>query len=132
MKIKNKKTGFAAMTAVLILGIVATVLLPSILLINTDNIRVEMAVSSSGKALNLANACAETALNKLRNNSSYTGNETITYSIGNCQILTFVGSSPNYTIRTRSTINNYTKKIQVITSQITPVIIVTSWQETDF
>lgn len=132
MRNKNKKFGFAALTGVVILGITASVLLPSILLINTDNVRTEIAVSNSGVALNLANACAESALNDLRNNNSYTGNETLTYPNGSCQILNISGFSPNFTIRTRSTIAGYTKEVEVITSQVTPVILVSSWQETDF
>jgi predicted RND superfamily exporter protein len=132
MKPTNKKFGFAALTGVVILGIVATILLPSIILINTDNVRVETAIAQSGVALNLASACAETALNNLRNNNSYTGNATLTYPNGTCQIQTITGTTPNFTIQTTSTIGGFTKKIRVVTSQISPAIVLSSWQETDF
>lgn len=132
MKLKKRKFGFAALTGVIVLGITATVLLPTILLINTDNIRSEIAIEQSGVALNLANACAESALNDLRNNNSYTGNETLVYPNGSCTIQTISGSTPTFTIKTLSTVNGYTKKIQVVTSQLSPNLVISSWQETDF
>lgn len=128
-KTNSKKPGFVVLMGVLILGIVLTLLLPALILISTDNYRVSDSVGKSNQALVQAESCAELALSSLQTNQSYAGNETKTLSTGTCFIQTITGAGQVRTIQTQSTVDNHTKRIRVITSQLTPQILISSWVE---
>ncbi len=130
MIINNKKKGFVVLLGVLLLTAVLAILLPTLILISTDNYRLSDSINKGVTARIQAESCVEIALEKLRLNNTYNGNETITL-IGSatCYIRPLTGSGQNRLIETQSTVDNHTKKIRVTLSQLTPQIITSSWIE---
>ncbi len=63
---------------------------------------------------------------KLKENSSYLGDETINVENGNCTILPIEG---NWTIKVSAFSSGQVKKMKLVVSQIDPEIIVDSWEE---
>lgn len=128
-KLKQKKKGYAALMGVLILGLVIALLVPALLINSTDNFKISESITNSNQALVQTESCAEIALEKLRQNNSYSGNETISLSTGTCTIRPISGSGQTKTIELSSNVNSYTRKVRIITSQLTPLILVSSWQD---
>ncbi len=76
----------------------------------------------------LAEACAENALLKLAQNSSYAGNETITVKAPDtCDILTIETNGSQKTIKTRATFQKTTTNVKIIANMPGPQLV--SWEE---
>lgn len=122
--------GYVALVSVLIVGIVALSITTSVILLGLGSSRTGFVLEQTEQARGLATACAERALDKLRKDLNYTGNETITLGQGSCQIRPVLGSgNTNRTIETTGTVGTIVKKVKVIIAQVTPQTQLTSWQE---
>lgn len=78
----------------------------------------------------LANACAEYALERLKNNLNYSGEETLDIDDGSCYIYTPEGSgNEDRVIKVTGTIANQTRKIKIILETVNPGAEISSWQE---
>jgi len=120
------KRGFITITTVLIiLGIVLLIGL-SISQLSIGEAQMSLQKFQSSQSMYLANLCVEEALMKLKENSSYQGNETIVQGNGNCTIFPIEG---NWIIKITAGSQNQVKKIKIIVSQLSPKIIVDSWTE---
>ena len=83
-------------------------------------------IYQGANSLNIAESGAETAMIKLLRNPSYTGE---TLVIGNGQaVITVTGTNPK-TILSEGTLNNFTRKIQVIVDTSNNTLTATSWKE---
>lgn len=126
---KNKH-GFIALTSILIIG--SLVLLISIGLSARSISETKIALSQqlSNRALALADACAEYALNELKADLNYPGNESIIIDgSDSCDILPIETSGSDKIVKTRSIISGYAKKIRITVSQTSPEILISSWIE---
>lgn len=75
----------------------------------------------------LAMRCAETLLMQVRTTTSLTGSGTLPLGNGSCTY-TISGTSPAKTIALTATQYNLYKRITIVTTQVTPVILST-WTE---
>lgn len=76
----------------------------------------------------LAESCADTAMLKLRQSSSYNGNETVTVEAGaTCTISTIQTQGSQKIITTGASIQRITTNIKVTVSGAIPTIV--SWEE---
>lgn len=126
----KNSSGFVALVSLLVIGAFILVMSTSISVRSIS----ETAMSSGGelaqRAHASANLCAEQALMKLENTLSYTGNETLTIDGVSCTINAISGSgNTSRTVTAHSTVSNYSRKVQVVVSQISPIMLITSWQE---
>ena len=117
--------GFIAITTILIILGVGLVVGLGISFLAAEDLAMSSETIQSGLAEYLANICAEEALMKLKENSGYSGNETLTIEDGICQILPISG---NWTIETVGNFQNRIKKIRIVVSQISPEMQISSWQ----
>lgn len=125
-----KEQGYIALISILI--VLAIVLSIAISASFFGIIESQMGLSQSlaAQSYYLANACAETALMKLKSNLKYQGNEQISIDNQTCMINLIEGSgNRNRTIKTYSAANNQTKKIVVKIIQVRPDTVIRSWQE---
>lgn len=126
---KNPK-GFVAILAVSIVMAAGTMIAISIVLMSTDSFVSTNALQRSLQASLMADSCGEIAIKKLKADTNYAGNETIKIGTNTCQIKLIKGSgNTNRTIQTLSTVNSYTRKINIVIASINPITSVTSWQE---
>lgn len=124
---KNEK-GYIALLATLFLVAIGGVVAGSLILLGLGFSKSSFALEQSNQAKALANACAEEALLKLKQNISYTGNETIALAQGSCQIQDMKGAGPNRIIKTTGTIGTIIRKVEVKV-KISPSFTLTSWLE---
>lgn len=131
-QLDKKRKGFVTLTAVLVLGMVALITVSSSLLTSNDNFSKNKTLRLSIATRHLAESCAEIALNSLKSNINYLGNEDIVLPFGTCSILTITGSgNTNRVLQTRATIENITRELQIDIQTINPNTVITSWQELD-
>lgn len=65
------------------------------------------------RSLNLAEACANTAVLKVIENSSYTGGEAITVNGENCSIVSVVVSGSQYIIRSSAVVQEAVSNVEI-------------------
>jgi hypothetical protein len=95
-------------------------------LLSADESAMALENFQSSKSYFLANLCAEQALMKLKENTDYSGNETINIEDGSCQILPIEGQ---WIVKTTGNFQNQMKKIRISISQVDPEVVIDSWQE---
>jgi len=130
MNNENKKNGYIALVSLLIISSITLFIAVNANLFGISESRMALDRANSSKAFYLANLCAEEALIKLKDDSNYSGNETINTSRGNCEILLIEGSGEtNRTVKTTGNFDNKTRKIKIEISRINPLMEISSWEE---
>ena len=127
-KIKKDPNGYAILLAVLILSAASLVVVTSLLIWGFYFNKTSLDLEKSKQAMGLADACAEAALQEIRDDDTYVGTDTITLGEGDCEY-SVSGTSPNKTIEAFGTSDMTIRKVQIIMDQINPQINVSSWQE---
>lgn len=124
-KSQNQK-GVIALITVLIVVAVSLSIGISINLLSINEAKMSLQKNQSSKSYYLSNLCAEQALMKLKENSNYSGNETINTEEGECTILPIEGS---WTIKLSATSSNQARKMKIVVGKINPKMIINTWQE---
>lgn len=129
---KLKRGGYVALITIIIIGAVALSVAISSAILAVAQGRNGLLAQNFSESKGLASACAEKALMDLKENVNYQGDETITLGNGQCQIYQIenLGEEARI-IKVTGRVNQVTKKIKIIISQINPIIIFTSWLEVD-
>jgi len=121
-----EKQGFIALVAILIILAVALLVGVSVILLAVSESAMSLQKTQSSQAYYLAILCSEDALMKLKEDTNYSGNETVSVTKGSCQILPVEG---NWTIKILADYSNQVRKIKIAVSQINPAMVIDSWQE---
>ena len=125
-----KLTGFVTLISVLIVGTVGAAIAVSLVLLGTDNYRVTANVEDSRLSQSLSDACSEKALDALRSDINYAGNETINFTKGSCQILPIIGNgSENPIVQTTGNVNSLIRKNEIEVIQVSGQVKVGTWRE---
>lgn len=128
----NKK-GFVTLFSLIILMVIAVSVFTSVLLTNMDSLKSVEALREGLKAKTNSYSCMEIALDKLKNDNTYTGNETIILGDGECEILSISGSgNNNWVVRSIGKSKDYFKKLEVSIIEINPVMQIEYFRENDF
>jgi hypothetical protein len=122
-----KKTGFATLTTIIIVTIAGLLFIMSYLAISTDSIKTASSSEDALKARAIAEACAEIALDKLRINNSYSGNETVATAVGQCVIESISSSGQSRQLTTRATVQKSTKRVRVECTLESGTLMIKSW-----
>jgi len=121
--------GYVMLLSVLVVGAVAIAVAVSLVLLGVDFSRSGFAIEQSSAAKGLANACAETALEQIRESPSFSGVATLALGDGTCTYTVIVGSGQNRTVNASGTVGTVVRKVKITLDTITPKINITSWQE---
>ncbi len=121
--------GYIALLTVLIVGAAATAIAMTLLLTGVDSQRAGLIQQQSTQARQLANACAEEALQTIHDTTSYTGTGTLTLGAGGCTYTVTSTGASTRTISTSATINNVVRRTTVYVTIGASNISITSWQE---
>jgi hypothetical protein len=124
----NQK-GFATLLVVVVLGAMTLSLVIWISSSSSWSANIEYNNKISAQSKALVNACAETALDAIRQNNALTGSTTVTIAGQQCTYIVTNTGSNNRTIVATAVIKNISRKIQVQTTGFTPSLTVASWNE---
>ena len=131
---KNNR-GFVALMSVLIISAVGVIITLSLLTIGTSYMRSSFALGEGYKARALAEACANVALENIRLDSEYQGNETINFEDDSCGVLLIGEIGGIYTINTYGVVGSFLRRIKVLAARTEDVetmevsLTIQSWQE---
>lgn len=121
--------GFSTLLIVILLGGVALTLTLTLSTSSLWSIRGSIDSKTSNITKSLVNACAEVALEAMRENNSYTGSGNVTLSGNTCSYTVTNTGGSTRSVDVTSTISGITRKLTITTSAFNPLTIA-SWQET--
>lgn len=124
-----KGAGFITLLSVLVLGAVGLSVSVSLLLLSLGNSRTSFAVGRSGEAKALANACAERALDELRHNPAYGGEDPIVLGNGTCTVTVLGSGASGRRVQAVGAVGSLIRKVEIIIDQTRPRMVILSWQE---
>ena len=125
----NNSGGYITLISVLIVGAVGIAITTSLILLGLGSSRTSFAVEQSNQAKALANACAEEALQQIRDSTPFTGSGNLTLGQGVCSYTVTSQGGQNRTITASGTVGTIMRKVKIIIDKINPTIQVVSWQE---
>lgn len=124
------QAGYLTLVSVLVVGAVGVSVVVSVLLLSVGATQSSITVIQADQATALADACAERALQSLRENPAYGSGDTYTLGNGSCEIVAIQGSgTTNRTLQTTGTVSTITKRVEVEIATIASPMEITSWQE---
>jgi len=132
LKLKKKiyrkySRGIAVLLTIIIISVASLIIAISTSRLGLGEMEIGFYEDKGSKALSLADGCGEEALNRLRKNSSYTG-EILNIGTSSC-IITVTGSGINRTIYSLSNTDTYTKKIEIQININNSIVTIISWKE---
>ena len=128
-KLTANTSGFITLISVLIAGAVGVGIVTSLILLGLGSSRTSFALIQSNQAKTLANACAEEALQQIRDSTPFSGTGNLTLGAGTCTYTVTKLTGQNRTITGSGTVGTIIRKISISLDKITPNINITSWQE---
>ena len=123
--------GYITLISVLVVGAVGTAIALSLLLLGNGTSRTSFALQQSAQARGLANACAEEALEQIRDSTPFTGSGNLTLDQGTCTYTVTNTAPPGQErqVIASGTVGTIVRKITITITTINPFIIVSQWQE---
>lgn len=121
--------GFTTLIATLVVGAIASAIAISLILLGVGATKNSLAIQQSFQAKALGDACAEYALQQIRNSTPYTGSGSLTLGQGTCNFTVTSQGGQNRTITAYGTVGTIVRKVKITISQINPRIIIATWQE---
>ena len=128
MNQKNCNNGYIALISVLVISAVGVAAAISLILLGLGSSRTSFTFEQSNQAKALANTCAEEALNRLRLDINYSGNETINLGQGACFINSIIINGSQRTIQVEGTVAAVVRRLRIL-AQVQPSMQIISWQE---
>ena len=114
----------------LIVGAATTAIALVLLTTGTDAQRSSLVTQQSVQAVQLANACAEEALQQMHDTTSFTGTSSLTLGAGSCTYTVTSTGASTRTITTTATVGATVRKLAVYATIGSSSISITSWQDT--
>lgn len=123
----STQKGFATLLVIIILGSIITALVLYITTTGLWSIMGSVNDKNSVQADQIASACAEVAMEAMRENNSFTGSGSQTIGANTCNYTVTSGGGNNRIIQVTGIVGNITRKLLITTSEFNP-IVVSSWQ----
>lgn len=123
------KQGYVTLISILVVGAVGAAITVSLILLGVGASRTSFTVEQSNQAKGLANACIEEALQQVRDSTPFVGIGNLAFGQGTCTYAVTIQGGQNRTITAIGTVGTIVRKATVVINRITPLILMTSWQE---
>jgi hypothetical protein len=121
--------GYIALISIMIVGAATMAIALTLLTTGTDAQRSNLIAGQSVQARQLAHGCAEEALQKVRESTSFTGTNTLSIGAGNCTYIVTNTGAATRTITTSGTVGDVVRKVTVYATIGSSSISIISWQE---
>ncbi len=112
-KIQHNKNGFIALASVIIMSGFFLIIFVSMFFSATSQIERARDGEFLVRALGLANSCVEEALNELKHDLGYKGEEIINIGENTCEVMNIEGTDMAKIIKSQGSVGGYTKRVQV-------------------
>ncbi len=125
--LQSNSDGYVALVTVLILSLVASLIFVTAMVINTDSSVTSANLTEATVARYYAESCVDIAINNLKSNINYQGNESINANGVTCQIGQISLNAGVYNIPAQANHNDFVYKIELKISQISPNTVIDSY-----
>lgn len=125
----TKTRGYVALISVLIVGAIGVVVVTGVILLGLSWSRTSLTLQQAFQAKTLADACAEDALQQIKDSTPFSGNGTLTLGQGSCAYTVTNNGAQNRSIVSVGVVGAAVRRVAVTLDKISPSINVTSWQE---
>ena len=121
--------GYITLISVLVVGAVGTTIALSLLLLGNGASRTSFALQQSAQAKGLAKACAEEALEQIRESTLFAGSGNLTFGQDTCTYTVTNIGGVSRTVTASSTVGTIVRKVSISITAINPLILFSLWQE---
>lgn len=122
--------GYVALISILLIEAIMLVIGAGVLLRSSGVAKTDVSIDKQARAQAAVSACADYALNQLKETTVYTGNQLLTVGSDTCYIMTVAGiGGTNRTVQATSTVSGYTYKMKIQIADVNPVMIISSWED---
>lgn len=121
--------GYIALLSVLIVGAISISTTMTMLVSGVKMTQSALADQQSMQALGYADACAEEALQQIRESTSFNGSGSLSFPLGSCSYTVTRDGGQNRTIEAEGTVDAVIRRVLVEVNQINPTIEITQWRE---
>ena len=125
----DNQRGYITLLSVLIVSTVGFAVAVTLILLGLGSGRSSFSIEQSNQAKSVANACAERALQEIRNNTAYSGNGNLTLGQGSCSFIVSNTGGENRLINSSGQVGEVIRKVEININTINPQINILSWQE---
>ncbi|MEO5627327.1 MAG: hypothetical protein ABIQ89_00350 [Candidatus Saccharimonadales bacterium] len=133
----SEEGGYIVLITVLVLGAIVSIIVGFLLLTGQNASIASNSVVANANAKAAATGCAQLALGAIATNNNLatpaTATQTLNINTGQTCTYTVNGSSPNFSIAVTGTVTqgpkNYKHRLSLTTNQVSPKVIVSSWQD---
>ena len=126
---KNNQDGYIVIYSVVIISAIVLTIIFSVSWISLSSIKSSHVLINSKQSKAMANACAETALQNIRNDINYSGSDNLTINGNSCSYEVFNQGGKDRIIQAESSVSDNISKIKILIDKINPQINILSWQE---
>lgn len=126
---ENRKEGYIALISVLIISAIVVLIATSASLVSISESDMGLEENQAWESFYLATACAEEALQKIQDSSSFSGSGNLSLGQGSCTYTVTKLTSQNRVITASGTVRNITRKVKITLDKINPNINITFWQQ---
>jgi hypothetical protein len=120
--------GFSTLLVVILLGSVSLTLALTLATTSVWSIRGSIDTRNSNQAKALVNACAEVALEAIRENNNYIGTNSVTLNSNICNYTVTNTGGTTREVMVSGVVNGINRNLNINTSAFNPLVI-SSWQE---
>ena len=124
-----KTEGYVTLLSVLVVGAVGLAITVSLVLLGLGASQSSLSLEKSAQAKSLANACAEQALQEVRNDINLSGSGNLSLTQGSCSFTVANTGSESRLIIASGQAGKAVRKVKLNIDQINPQINILSWQE---
>ena len=125
----TKMKGYVALISVLIVSAIGVVVVTGVILLGLSWSRTSFTTQQSFQAKTLADACAEEALQQIKDSIPFAGNGTLTLGQGSCAYTVTNNGAQNRSVVSVGTVGTVVRRVSLTLDKISPSINITSWQE---
>jgi hypothetical protein len=131
MTSSNRQSGFVLLIACVVLLAIGTIVAVSLLVVGVWDSKAVIDFQWGDTAKANADACTEIALNKIRLDPEYAGNETIQFASGSCSIEPVVLDGITYALQSIGVYESATRRVQAfaVHDEEANNVTVTRWEE---
>lgn len=122
--------GYIFLLAVLFVAALMGAMTSAMVLLGIGESKSSISVNVAAQALANANTCAERALQSLRSDLLYEGDETFSLPSGTCKVLPIVGyGNEMRMLCTEGTLLSATRRLEIEVNRVLPTTRVLQWKE---
>ena len=125
----DNKKGYVMLISVLVLGSVLVSISVASLVMSVSKTKNDIYSLQLFEAKALADACAEEALQQIRDSTVFSGSGSLTFGLGSCDYNVLIGVGENRSINASGQVGNVIRKVQISIDTINPLINIIFWQE---